>query len=253
MELFDAHRHVCEENPAELLARARAAGVRGVALCGTRPKDWPKVLEWSRADACVIPCFGVHPWNAGALREGWVRELEGFLDKIPSSLGEVGLDASGRGPSLKVQEEVFQAQLKLARERGLAAMIHCVRAWGPLQKLLGECAHPRGFLLHAYSGPVELVEPLARMGAYFSFAPFQFRHHAGKAPDAADRFASSLRAAPSERLLLESDAPNPEDPRGSEALAELVESASRLRGEEAPVLARTLLANARRLFGDSFK
>jgi TatD DNase family protein len=59
---------------------------------------------------------------------------------------------------------------------------------------------PRGFLLHAYSGSVELVAPFAALGAYFSF------NGAYLAPRHA-RLRALYQTIPLARLLIETDAP----------------------------------------------
>ena len=46
----------------------------------------------------------------------------------------------------------------LAARHNLSASIHCLDAWGFLHDILRASNRPvRGFLLHAYSGPAEMV------------------------------------------------------------------------------------------------
>jgi TatD DNase family protein len=59
----------------------------------------------------------------------------------------------------------------------------------------------RGFLLHSWNGPVELVPELVRLGAYFSFSAHHLR------PTKADLRAQFASAIPSDRVLVETDAP----------------------------------------------
>jgi TatD DNase family protein len=58
-----------------------------------------------------------------------------------------------------------------------------------------------GFLLHSYGGSAELVEPLARLGAYFSFSGY-FAH------PRKERQREVFRTVPADRLLIETDAPD---------------------------------------------
>jgi len=77
-----------------------------------------------------------------------------------------------------------------------------VRAIGPLMDILRATALPRrGFLLHSWNGPVELVPELARLGAYFSFSA---HHLPERKAHLRVQFAVAI---PPERILVETDAP----------------------------------------------
>ncbi|HXG49600.1 MAG TPA: TatD family hydrolase, partial [Methylomirabilota bacterium] len=121
----------------------------------------------------------------------------------------IGLDRWKPGLAYDGQEEVFVEQLRLAAERNRPVSIHCLRAWGRLEELLRAGPRPeRGFLLHSYGGPVEMVKPLTRLGAYFSFPGYYL--HERKAHQ-----RETFRHVPPERLLIETDAPDqllPEPP-----------------------------------------
>jgi TatD DNase family protein len=69
-----------------------------------------------------------------------------------------------------------------------------------LEILRSERLPSRGFLLHAYSGPIELVAPLTELGAYFSFSGYFL--NPGKEHRLRPFGQMSL-----ERLLAETDAP----------------------------------------------
>jgi len=197
---IDAHVHLPDIAPHDgwsALAAAKAAGVRRLVVCGTRPADWPLVRALAD-DEAVIPCFGLHPWFT-AEQGDWLAELADHLAAVPSAVGEIGLDRAARGIDYDQQEAAFIAQLRLARELERPAMIHCVRAWGRLTELLTEHGPPR-FLLHAYAGSPDLVPVLARRGAWFSFAGSVL--HPGR-----DKAKAAIRAVPPARLLVETDAP----------------------------------------------
>jgi TatD DNase family protein len=204
--LFDAHNHLQDERfggrQDALLAEAAAAGVSAMVVNGSCESDWPQVLELARKHPQVIPSFGYHPWYIGERTEGWFQSLETFLGKVPSVVGEIGLDRWKPDLAYEGQEEVFIRQLRLAAERDLAASIHCLQAWGRMLEILQKEPRPaRGFLLHSYGGPAEMVEPLAKLGAYFSLPGFFAREDKGKKREA------FLRVPP-DRLLIETDAPD---------------------------------------------
>jgi len=93
-------------------------------------------------------------------------------------------------------------QLRPGCQRILPASIHCLQAWGRIHELLRDHPRPaRGFLLHSYGGSKEMVEPLAKLGAYFSF-PGYFMH------ERKARQREAFQAVPLDRLLIETDAPD---------------------------------------------
>ncbi len=227
---------------------------------GTSEVDWQAVLELARQYEEVVPCFGLHPWFVKERSADWVARLEGYLNAVPSAVGEIGLDRWVGDRDEAAQEEVFGAQLRLAHERKLPVMIHCLRAWGRLLEILDEVGPPpAGMLIHSFGGAAEMIPPLARMGAVFSFAGNILQ-------PARKRARRSLPAVPRELFLLETDAPalpppEPFAPFTIEAadgallnepanLPAIAEGVAELRGESPDDLVRIVWQNARRLLGD---
>jgi TatD DNase family protein len=116
-----------------------------------------------------------------------------------------------------------------------------------------------GFLLHAYGGPAEMIPGFAQLGAHFSFSPY-FLHER----KAAQREA--FRLIPTERLLVETDAPdlrppdeaNPRplvDPSGQPInhpanIDVAYRGLADIRGIEVEALGRIVSDNFARLFAD---
>ena len=243
--MIDAHLHLQDRAYASdrdaVLRRAEAAGVRLLVCNGTRPADWPGVLELARAHPAVVPCFGLHPWYAGEAPEHWLKSLEGFLDEVPSGIGEAGLD--GAAGDLAAQEGALRSQVALARSKNRPLMLHCVRAFGRLLEILREEGPlPAGFLLHAYGGSAQLVERVARLNAYFSFAAFSLDE---KRP----RSVEALRAVPADRLLLETDCPDPKARTEPSDVRAVLSLAARLRADGEDRLEAAIWENGKRLLG----
>jgi len=117
-------------------------------------------------------------------------------------VGEIGLDRWIKDADRAGQEEAFVWQLRLAAARNLPASIHCLEAWGALLDVLRREPLPaRGFLLHSFGGPKEMIPELAGLGAYFSL-PGYF------AQERKARQREAFRSVPLERLLIETDAPD---------------------------------------------
>jgi len=240
LRLYDAHNHLQDERfsgrQSELLAACAQTGVVAMVVNGSREADWPQVLalaqqfplprpvatlspsdgeregvrgssrihsapEGTRPSG-IIPSFGYHPWHIHQRTADWLKNLEHFLDEVPSAVGEIGLDRWKPELSYADQEAVFTAQLRLAAERNLPVSIHCLQAWGHLLEIMQTEPRPaRGFLLHSYGGPQEMVTPFTDLGAYFSL-PGYFAH------ERKARQRETFRRVPGERLLIETDAPD---------------------------------------------
>jgi TatD DNase family protein len=206
MRLYDAHNHLQDDRfggrQAELLAACRQQGVARMVVNGSCEADWPDVLALAKAHSEVLPSFGYHPWHVHKRTPDWLQNLVRCLGAAPAAVGEIGLDRWKLGLAYDGQEELFVAQLRLAAERNLPVSIHCLQAWGRLFDLLKTGPRPkRGFLLHSYGGPQEMVKPLADLGAYFSL-PGYFAH------ERKCRQRDTFRHVPRERLLIETDAPD---------------------------------------------
>ncbi len=218
MKIYDAHNHLQDDRFAgrqnELLAACEKIGVARMVVNGACESDWPQVLQLAEKfggasvpasrvpQTKIIPSFGYHPWYLSERTQDWQKNLEKFLDQIPSAIGEIGLDRWKPDLPYAGQEEVFLTQLKIAAERNLPVSIHCLQAWGRMLKLLQKSPRPqRGFVLHSFGGPPEMISSFAKLGAYFSF-PGYFLHERKL------RQRETFKHVPPERLLIETDAPD---------------------------------------------
>jgi TatD DNase family protein len=206
VRFYDAHNHLQDErfakNRGELVATAVGQGVTKMVVNGSCEEDWPLVRALAKEFPQVLPSFGYHPWYLHERTADWKQQLVQFLEDLPSAVGEIGLDRWKPELPYEGQEETFTWQLHLAAERNLPASIHCLQAWGRTHDLLRDNPRPvRGFLLHSYGGSNEMVAPLAKLGAYFSF-PGYFMH------ERKERQREAFRVVPLDRLLIETDAPD---------------------------------------------
>ena len=206
MNFYDAHNHLQDDRFAgrqsELFAACEKAGVSRMVVNGACESDWPKVLQLAQTNKIVLPSFGYHPWYLAERTPDWLKNLEKFLDEIPSAVGEIGLDRWKPDLPYAGQEAVFLAQLKIAADRDRPASIHCLQAWGRLHDLLRENPRPkRGVILHSFGGPVEMIPALAKLGAYFSFPGYFLLERKL-------RQRETFQHVPPDRLLVETDAPD---------------------------------------------
>ena len=218
--LYDAHQHFhfdqLTPHRTVIATDLARVGLKRAVVNGTNEEEWPVVAALAREYGWILPSYGVHPWDSGNRSANWQTALRQQLDADPrAGVGEIGLDrwiidgikaddpriAGLRVASLEEQSEVFSTQLALAAELNRAASIHCVQAWGKLLEILQASSRPaRGFLLHGYPGPAEMINDFTALGAYYSFniQLLEPRH--------AERL-ENFRHIPADRLLVETDAP----------------------------------------------
>lgn len=202
--VHDAHcHHHFPEVTTKSLEMARSVGLGFAVVNATGPHDWAAVAAMAGTDPRCLSSFGLHPWRIPEAPEGWETGLRNILMAHPSAgVGEAGLDRWVPGHDPARQEEAFRAQIALARELDRPLTVHCVRAFGHLMEVVRDEPLPRrGFLLHAWNGPSELVPELVGLGARFSFGT---SHLIARKATRLREFALSV---PPERALLETDSP----------------------------------------------
>jgi TatD DNase family protein len=168
----------------------------------------------------------------------------------PVGLGELGLDRGRRvaPDSLPRQQRAFRAQLAMARDHDLPAVLHLVRCHGAALEILQCDGLPSaGGMVHAFSGSAETARAYAALGLHVSFSTAIARPQSR-------RLRAACQAVPIELLLVETDspdqAPTPSGHGHNEpANLELAIAAVALaRGEDAVAIAAVTAQNARRLF-----
>jgi TatD DNase family protein len=203
---IDSHNHLQDPrlgDPAPLIAAMRFVGIERCIINATREDDWQYVanLAASHPDF-ILPAFGIHPWHAHTAKPGWQEKLRALLENHPqASIGECGLDTWISAPSLEFQRPVFLDQIRIARYLNRPVTIHCLKAWSALFDAFVETPPPSRFLMHSFGGSIETARRLIPLGAYFSFSGY-FLHPRKSA------VLDVFRQLPSDRILLETDAPN---------------------------------------------
>ena len=245
--MIDTHAHLdaCDD-PAAVLARARALGVTRVVTIGTGIDSCRAALAIAERHDGVFAALGIDPHQAGseeAQRVGELRELLAHPKAV--AVGETGLDNHHTFASPAEQRELFFAQLALAAELGKPVVIHSRDAAAETAEALA------GFegtvVLHCFSSP-ELLPVAVERGYYVSFAGnVTYTKAAGL------REAAAL--VPTDRLLAETDspylAPQPVRGRPNEPanVVHTVAALAAARGEDAAELADQIDRNASAAFG----
>jgi TatD DNase family protein len=201
--LVDSHCHLDYAEPAsraEIIARARRAGVATMLTISTRLDEFPAVRAIAAADPDIWCSVGVHPHEAAAEPEADAAALLARVDdpKVVA-IGESGLDFYYDHSPRPRQAELFRAHAQAARESGLPLIVHSRDADAETAQILAEERPPRG-VIHCFSTGRELADAALGIGFYISLAGIVTFKNA----EALRRIARDL---PLERLLIETDAP----------------------------------------------
>ena len=256
--MIDTHCHLdtaaFDADRDEVLARATAAGVRGILIPAIRPNTWPALRVLAGKHRLLRIALGIHPQIVPALEAG--ETSDDFADVLARALedsgavavGECGLD--GATGEHERQEALFRAHIRAARAVKRPLVIHVLRAHDVAPRILKEeKADEVGGVMHSYSGGEHLVPIYRALNLAFSFAcPVTY-------PNARKPLAA-VRAIPGDLLLAETDAPDqaPAAHRGSRSepayVAEVIAGLAAARGVTTREMAELTAENARRLFGD---
>jgi TatD DNase family protein len=243
--VIDTHAHLGDD-AAEVLDRARAAGVTRVVAVATTVSDAHGVLALADAEEGVYAALGIHPHEAGSTAPDDLDELRKLLahPKVVA-VGETGLDYFRDYAPRDAQRRLFEQQLALAVEAGKPVVIHTRAADDDTLELLA--SHDGAVVLHCFSSPPLLAEA-TRRGWYISFAGNVTYKNAYE-------LRSAARAVTADRLLAETDspylAPRPVRGRRNEPafVVHTYRTLAEARGIEPATLAAQVDANADAVFG----
>jgi TatD DNase family protein len=250
----DSHCHLnykglVEEQQA-VLERARAAGVTTMLNISTRRSEWDEVIGLAEKEPDVWASVGIHPHEADAHPDVQTSNLvERAAHPRVVGIGESGLDYYYDHSDRSAQRASFRAHIAAARETGLPIIVHTREAeadtYAILSEEMGKGAY--GGVIHCFTASRDFADKALDLGLYVSISGIvTFK--------SAKELQSSAKMIPSERLLIETDAPflAPVPHRGRPCEPAFVADTARflaeLRGEEVEALAERTTANFRNLF-----
>lgn len=249
---FDSHCHLdaaeFDRDRAEVLHRARAAGVRGQVVPAVGAAGWEGLRRLCAGEPDLFPAYGLHPMYLAEHRPEHLDALPGWVERERAvAIGECGLDFFVAGLDPDAQRGYFRRQLEIARDFGLPAIVHARRA---VDEVIAQVRRIGGLtgVVHSFSGSAEQARQLWRLGFCLGIGgPVTY--------DRARRLRGIVAAMPIDHLLLETDSPDQSDAlwRGRRnepaRLIEILRAVAALRGEPEERVAEATTANAVRLFG----
>ena len=248
IQLVDCHAHLCDPcfdpDRAEVLARARAAGVARVVAVSETLDDARRTLDLAREHPQIAPAAGLYPTYLDRDQCEAVMALCRQATGSLVAIGEVGLDywKVKEEPDREIQREILRLQVRLARELDLPLNVHSRSAGRHAIALLLQEGATR-VLLHAFDGKASSALPGAEAGFYFSIPASIVR---------SPQKQKLVRRLPLERLCVESDAPvlGVEKGRRNEPAAArtAAETIAEIKGVSLQEVAETTTRNAEALF-----
>jgi TatD DNase family protein len=257
--VIDSHCHLAGEEFAgdltDVAGRAAAAGV-GTALCILAAED---AAELARADVVCAAwpgirfATGIHPHHAGPFAGDLPRAVATTEAAIAASgacaIGEIGLDYHYDFSPRDAQQEVFRAQIRLARTRDLPIIIHTREATDDTFRILEDEGEGviRG-VFHCFTGDEAMARRALDIGFYLSYAGILTFPKA-------EELRAAARVTPLDRLLSETDSPYlaPVPHRGTRNepafVVRVVAVLAELHGIETTAMAAQIRSNFNRLFG----
>lgn len=255
--MFDSHAHYDdrrfdEDREAVLAGLPKPCaedpvGVSGVLCCGSDRKSSLSCIALAARFDFIYAAGGIHPHEAKSFCPEDLYAIKAWYQGGQiCAIGEIGLDYHYDFSPRARQQEVFSAQLALARQLDAPVIIHDREAHADTLSLLRASGVKRG-VMHSYSGSKESIADYLSLGFYISFSgSVTFRN--------AQKTAAAARAVPDERLLVETDAPYlaPEPYRGRRCDSHLMyataQKLAQLREVGVEKILRQTEENAKRLF-----
>ena len=162
MIVTDTHTHLYseqfDEDRVEVIQRALAAGVSRffIPAIDSTYTEAMYALEASYPNNMYL-MTGVHPTHVKA---NYLEELTHVKDQLAFrkfiAVGEIGIDLYWDKSTLKLQQEMFRAQIQLAKQYGLPIVIHCRDAFDEVFEILEEEKGSNLFgIFHCFTGTFE--------------------------------------------------------------------------------------------------
>lgn len=258
--LFDTHAHYDDERfKSELdkplddfITELFSGDVGGIINAGTNIETCKKSIELSEKFDRVYAAVGIHP--SDCYKYG---DIDGILESIRElsrhkkvvAIGEIGLDYHYDFSPRDIQKVWFEAQLDLACELGLPAVIHDREAHGDVFDMIKRKKGVK-VVMHSCSESAEAVRQLTDMGHYISFSgSVTFKN--------AKNTVLAAEACPIGQMLIETDCPYlaPTPHRGklnhSGLVRHTAEKLAEIKGISYDEICRITYENALRFFNIS--
>ncbi len=250
--LFDTHAHLDDRafdtDREALLASLPSQGIGLVMNPGCSLDSSRNASRLSQEYDYIYAAVGSHPDAADEVTEAVLEEYRKLCKQNQKikAIGEIGLDYHYEDIPRDIQKAAFRAQMALARELSLPAIVHEREAHEDGMNIVEEFPEVTG-VFHCYSGSAEMAKWLVSRGWYIGFTGVLTFKNARKALEVAAQI-------PLDRIVLETDCPYmaPEPFRGRRndpsKLCRMAEKLAQLRGLTVKEIQQITTENGKRLY-----
>ena len=257
MGLIDSHTHLdfpdFDADRQQLLTRSKALGVEQMVVLGVYQRNWQRLWDLVQTDHQLYAAFGLHPVYINEHRPEHVTELGQWLSRLAGhpqlcAVGEIGLDYYLPELDREAQQQLFEAQLQLAADFQLPALLHVRRSHAQVIATLKRFKLQRGGIVHAFAGSREEAREYIKLGFKLGLGG------AATWPQAL-RLRKVIVDLPLDAIVLETDSPDmapamyPNQRNSPEHLPDICQALAEVMGISPERLAEATTANARELFG----
>ncbi len=250
MDLIDSHAHLdfpqFDGDRKAVISRAREAGLTVIVNIGTNLTSSRASVALAEAYDFIYATVGIHPHDAETISQTALDELRALAHHPKViAIGEIGLDYYRDYSPRSAQQRAFRDQLTLASSLGLPVVIHSRDAHDDVFAMLSDWEGPG--VLHTYAAGPEYLDRVLDMNLSIGISgPVTF--------SSAESLRESVKRAPLDRLLIETDCPyltpNPHRGKRNEPayVKHVAETIAQVREESLGTIAAVTSQNARRLF-----
>ena len=254
--IFDTHAHyddeAFDEDRDQLLSSMKDGGVGCIVNVCASAGGFDGTLKLMEAYPFVYGAVGVHPDDAEIMTQDTLDEIRRFshMEKMVA-IGEIGLDYYWHKEESEHQrqQEMFRAQMDIAREEKLPFMIHSRDAADDTLNIVRDYMKKdmSGGIIHCFSYSPEIAAEYLKMGLYLGIGGVVTFKNAKKLKEV-------VAMAPLSQIVLETDCPymSPEPFRGKRndpgKLYRMAERLAEIRGISVEEVRAATMENGKRLY-----
>ena len=251
--LIDTHCHLDfkdfdDDRPA-VLKRSMDSGIGVIINVASSMEGTARSIQIAGENDFIYASAGIHPHEADKVSDNDIKLFAEFLNKPKVvAIGEIGLDYYKNISSKENQQRLFIRLLEIAKDASLPLIIHNRDAHtdmiDTLKNIIGS---PINGVMHCFSGDEKFLKICLDMGFFISFTcNITYKN--------ANSLREIVKLVPTDRLLLETDAPflAPQAFRGKRNepayIKYVAEEISRIKGLSFEEIAGITTKNAGQLF-----
>lgn len=212
MNWLDSHCHINDEkfdsDLSSVLDNMVNADVTEALIVSSYINDYHKGLKIVHPNISFKHSLGIYPGDVDDVDEELFNEFAKlFEDEKCDAIGEIGLDYHWNKDNKDKQIEIFERQVKLAKQLNKPIIVHTRDAIQDTYSVLRNNV-VKG-VIHCYSDSAQMAKNFVKLGYYISISGTVTWKNAREPLEV-------IRSVPLDRLLIETDCPylTPEPNRG---------------------------------------